>query len=482
MAVSRNRLSPDPLPDLPGRVRAGLIAAGVGPGGRLCVALSGGVDSVVLLHLLHQIRPGLGFQLSAVHVHHGLSPNADHWQAVCAAHCARLGVPFEALRVAVARDHPQGLEAAARLARYAALDAQPVDWLVLAHHLDDQAETLIFRLLRGSGLRGAGAMRAAERPVQGLPRLRPLLGSRRREIEAWARGQGLAWVEDESNADPRYTRNRLRRDLLPAWEADFPGAVPALARAAGHFQEASDLLDELAAQDAAGCGGGDWSLHAFAALSEARQGNLLRWAVRRRGSPPPEAARLAEALRQLREAGPAAALRLPLGEWALGVFRGRVWLEPREAAAPQSVAVGFAAEGRIGVAADLAAPRGMNSPLESGRSVPWGAGRVVFEVAEGEGLDLARLAGADALLTVPWPGLRLRQGADRPRRSFKNLCQEAGLPAWWRAGLPVLRVAGEGVGEGVGEVAWIGGIGVAAEFACRPGELGVVARWEAGAG
>jgi len=414
------------------------------------VGLSGGVDSVVLLHCLHRLQADTGYALAAAHAHHGLSPNADRWEAACAEHCARLGVPFTALRVTVSRDHPQGLEAAARLARYAALDAQPADWLVLGHHQDDQAETLVFRLLRGTGLRGAGAMRGVDRSGRGLPRLRPLLTFRRREIEAWARAQSLGWVEDESNADPRYTRNLLRRDLLPAWEARFPGAVPALARAAGHFQEASDLLDELAALDDAACGSGAWSLVAFATLSDARQRNLVRWAIRRRGGVAPEAVRLAEALRQIEAAGGAAGLRLPLGGLALCVFRGRIWLEPEEEEGmPQPVVL------RLG---------------GQGGSVAWGGGRVTWEASVGQGLALHRLAQADCRLTVRWPGLRLRLGPDRPRRSFKNLSQEAGLPAWWRERLPVLRVGGE--------AAWVGGIGGAAEFACGAGEAGVVLRWE----
>src|SRR5574338_4455 len=421
MAVSRNRPSPDSPGDLPGGVLASLTAAAVGPGTRLCVGLSGGVDSVVLLYFLHRLQADRNFVLAAAHVHHGLSPQADHWEAACAGHCARLGVPFSALRVKVARDHPQGLEAAARLARYAALDAQPADWLVLGHHQDDQAETLVFRLLRGTGLRGAGAMRRVERPVRGLPRLRPLLDVRRREIEAWARAEGLSWVEDESNADLRFTRNRLRGALLPAWEADFPGAVPALARAAGHFQEASDLLDELAALDDAACGSGAWALRAFSALSDARRRNLVRWAIRRRSGVAPEAARLAEALRQIEVAREAAILHLPLGGLALCAFRGRVWLEPEEEGMLPPVALRFGGQGG---------------------AVAWGRGR----------------------------GLQLRLGPDRPSRSFKNLCQEAGLPAWWRDRLPVLRIDAA--------PAWIGGIGEAAEFACSAGEAGVMLRWE----
>lgn len=424
--------------------------AGVGPGTRLVLGLSGGVDSLSLLHLLHRLCPALGFALSAIHVHHGLSPQADRWQALCEAHCARLGIPLLTERVAVARD-AHGLEAAARQVRYAVLEAQPADWLVLGHHLDDQAETLVFRLLRGTGLRGAGAMRGVERPAQGLPRLRPLLGTRRREIEAWARHQGWAWVEDESNADTAYSRNYLRHDVFPDWEARFPGAAAALARAAGHFQEASDLLDELAAQDAAACGGLSWRLAEFLALSEPRQRNLLRWAVRGRGGLAPETSRLAEAIRQLGQGGATAALRLPLGVWALGAYRGRVWLEPAD----------WGGRAVAEIRLDWAAV--------PGQTLPWGSGQVVFSPAQGQGLDWARLAGSPVVLTGPWPGLRLRLGPGRPTRSFKNLCQEAGLPSWWRDHLPVLRV-----GEAA---AWIGGLGVAAEFACGAEAMGLVPNW-----
>lgn len=451
MAATRNRPSPDALVDLAGRVRVGLAAAGVGPGARLCLALSGGVDSVVLLDLLHRLRPEFGFHLAAAHVHHGLSPHADHWLGACAAHCERRGVPFSAVRVAVSRAHPQGLEAAARAARYVVLDAQDADWLVLGHHLDDQAETLLFRLLRGTGLRGAGAMGPVERPRQGLPRLRPLLGARRKEIEAWAVAVGLTWVEDDSNADPRYARNRLRLEILPALEAAFPGAAPTLARAAGHFREASDLLDELAAEDHRRWGGEPWCVEALAGFSDARLRNLLRWAIRGRGSPTPESSRLDEALRQLRLGGGEATLRLPLGAWALGVYRGQAWLEPAVATPPLPREVRF----------------GAGPPAEE--RVPWGAGWVVFEPGSGAGLHRTRLAGRVCRLSTRWPALRLRPRAEGPTRSFKNLCQEAGIPGWWREALPVLAVDGQ--------AAWIGGIGVAAEFACPPGGDGVVLRW-----
>ncbi|WP_211163146.1 tRNA lysidine(34) synthetase TilS, partial [Aromatoleum diolicum] len=323
MVASRNRTPPEAR--LAEVVAGVLAAAGVAPGQRVCVALSGGLDSTVLLHVLAGLRQAKGFALVAAHVHHGLSPNADAWLAFCASLCNRLGVAFHPFREHVVRNHPAGLEAAAREARHAALARVPCDWLALGHHQDDQAETLLFRLLRGTGLRGAGAMSAVEAGAPG--RLRPLLGVRRADILACAGAAGLEWVEDESNADPRYTRNLLRHRIFPLIEDAFPAAVPALARASAHFREADGLLDELAALDQAACGGLPLARAALLELSDERVRNLLRWQMRRMGFEAPARARLVEAVRQLRAVGDQA-LYLPFDGVACCAYRGQVWLEP----------------------------------------------------------------------------------------------------------------------------------------------------------
>lgn len=432
------------------RIAAVLASAGVAAGARICCALSGGVDSVVLFEALRRLQPRFAYRLSAAHVHHGLSPNADAWAAACVARCARAGVPVQVFRVAVEQDHPDGLEAAARAARHAALDTVACDWLAFGHHQDDQAETVLFRLLRGSGVRGAAAMRAASPPLRGRPgRLRPLLELRRADIEGWARCQGLDWVEDESNAALHHTRNAIRHRLLPAAEALFPAAVPALARAAARFAEADDLLGELAALDARACGGPPLSRQAFLALGAARQANLLRWLLQRAGAQAPSSRRLAEALRQLGELPAARALDLSLGAWALRAYRDRVWLEP--SAEPVVEALVWRGE----------------------PALPWAGGCVRFEAACGEGLSAARLAAATRRELAPrTPGMSLRLAPQRPRRELRKLCQEVGIPAWLRARLPVLWVDGE--------PAWVGGIGIAAEFAAVPGEPGVLPRWSVG--
>jgi tRNA(Ile)-lysidine synthase len=174
----------------------------------IAVALSGGVDSVTLLHQLRNRGP-----VAAIHVHHGLSPNADAWAAFCRKLCKQWDVPLTVYRVKVVRSG-KGLEAAARKARYEAFAKADADCIALAHNLDDQAETVLMNLLRGAGRRGASGMPKQSR-FKGKMLLRPLLDTPREAIETYARRHRLAWVEDESNADESLTRNFVRRRLAP---------------------------------------------------------------------------------------------------------------------------------------------------------------------------------------------------------------------------------------------------------------------------
>jgi tRNA(Ile)-lysidine synthase len=431
---------------------AALADAGVDARHRLCCALSGGVDSVVLLDVLHALQPRFGFVLEAAHVHHGLSPSADDWQALCGELCQRYGIPLHVFRVDVPRDHPDGLEAAARVARHGALSQLACDWLVLGHHRDDQAETVLFRLLRGAGVQGAAAMAAIEPASHARPgRLRPLLEVGRDAILACARARGLVWVDDASNADLRFARNDLRHRILPAIETGFPGARATLARAAAHFREAAGLLDELAEADAAACGSNANNVFVRAtllALTPARLANLLRRELRRLGGLPPETAQLAEAMRQLRATSEP--LLLPLGTHACYSYREQVWLAPLQKYAPQ-VIVWQPAAGETA----------------------WAGGKLLCRSATGEGVAASVLDTAfTCRLTPRTPGLQLRLAPARPTKSFKKLCQEAGIPVWLRARLPVLEVDGQ--------AAWIGSLGVAADFACAPGEPGWNLEWRAG--
>ncbi|HAY26230.1 MAG TPA: tRNA lysidine(34) synthetase TilS, partial [Candidatus Accumulibacter sp.] len=233
----------------------------------------------MLLHGLSGLRAaGLGCELSAVHVHHGLSPHADAWADFCWQLCERFDVALAVERVEVPLATGEGLEAAARRQRHAVFARCPADWLALAHHRDDQAETVLFRLLRGAGVRGAAGMPGERRQAAGPRLIRPLLGVPRTTIAAHAAEQALCWVEDESNADRRHRRNHLRHAVLPCIAQQFPAAAQALARAAGHFAEAAQLLDELAVIDRSLVAGGEGriDLRRFNRLSASRDRKSTR--------------------------------------------------------------------------------------------------------------------------------------------------------------------------------------------------------------
>ncbi|HDS1735523.1 tRNA lysidine(34) synthetase TilS [Pseudomonas sp. BP8] len=250
------------------------------------VAFSGGLDSTVLLQLLADYaRSHAAPPLRALHVHHGLQSAADAWPAHCQAICDSLGIELHVIYVQVASS--ASLEQAARDARYKAFSEilGPGDVLFTGQHRDDQAETLLFRLLRGAGLRGLAAMPAV-RPLGRGRLVRPLLGQSRNQLHAHAEHAGLSWIEDPSNADSHFARNFLRGDILPLLRQRWPQASQSLARSADHLGEALGLLDELARDDLNAAGQGApvaWAgldslaLDALKALSPARQRNALQY-------------------------------------------------------------------------------------------------------------------------------------------------------------------------------------------------------------
>jgi len=273
-----------------------------------------------LLHAASRLAGDMDFRLIALHVNHGLSPNADSWAGFCATICRELGVPLDVVRVDVPRDTGEGLESAARRARHQALQERSADWILLAHHADDQAETVLHNLLRGAGVRGAAAMPPARGRI-----LRPLLGLSRSTLLEYAQAHRLTWIEDESNADCRYTRNYLRREVLPVITSRFPRAGEQLAAAAARFREADALLDELAALD----------LHDHPAefplplkllrdVSANRARNLLRALLTAHGVQSPDERRVGEFVRQVTTAGNDRHPRLDLAGYALWCADGQL--------------------------------------------------------------------------------------------------------------------------------------------------------------
>ena len=249
------------------------------------IAFSGGLDSTVLLHLLASLANTESLPpLRAVHVHHGLQAAADAWPAHCQSTCDSLGVPLRVMHVQV--QPGASLERAARDARYQVFtEVTGVgEVLLTGQHRDDQAETLLFRLLRGAGVRGLAAM-PVQRPLAAGCLVRPLLDVSRAELEAYAEAHQLKWIKDPSNADSRFSRNYLRHRVLPILTERWPQATANLARTAEHLSEAQDLLDELAQMDLRAANQSSpfsWlhlpslALAPLRELTDARQRNALR--------------------------------------------------------------------------------------------------------------------------------------------------------------------------------------------------------------
>ena len=433
-------------------VEQALLDAGL-TGARVVVGLSGGMDSVALLHALVQVAPALGVTPSALHVHHGLSPRADAWARSCTELCRALGVTFTEVRVHVDHRSKLGVERAAREARYAVFKQQRADAIALAHHADDQAETVMLQLLRGAGVHGLSAMPTtrALNSATGLLLVRPWLRLPRAQIHTYAQLAGLPWIEDESNRDLAFDRSFLRMCILPGLVARFPGLTETFGRAARNFADAVQLLDELAARDAQGGGVGDsLSVSALAALSPAGARNLLRWFLERRGLPAPSRDQLEEALRQGLAARGDAQLRVKLGAVWLRRHRGRLYLQPAGREPARGWSLTWSGEDEL--------------------VLPGGLGRLRFEPARGTGLSLERLRAQSVAVRSRAGGERLRLAPNRPSRTLKNLLHEAAIPEWERGFLPLLFV---------GEVlVWVPAVGQDFRFAAAAEEPSVMPRWE----
>lgn len=272
------------------------------PGLPLGVAYSGGADSTALLLACAEKWPG---QVRAVHVHHGLQAAADDFERHCMAFCARLGVPLAVRRVDARHARGESPEDVARTARYQAFsDTAQEEWaqfaiknIAIAQHADDQVETLLLALTRGAGLPGLSAM-PARWVRDGITFHRPLLGVPASEIRAWLRERGAAYIDDPSNANEQFTRNRIRARLLPALEAAFPQFRETFARSAAHAAQAQALLQEVAAQDLLIVGTPP-AIGALRALSRPRRANLLRYWLMACYRVAPSSAQLHELLDQI---------------------------------------------------------------------------------------------------------------------------------------------------------------------------------------
>lgn len=408
------------------------------------LAYSGGVDSHVLLHLA--VKAGL--PVTAVHVNHGLSANADAWQQHCQQVCDDLAVTLHVEKVQVKKSGGS-LEASARLARYHQFSQYITGdntVLLTAHHQDDQAETVMLRLLRGSGLHGWAGMRPV-RPFAGSRLLRPLLDFRRQQLLDYANTAGLQWIEDESNINTTHDRNFLRHDVLPMLEKRWPQAAKRIAMVAADAREAAEVLDQLADLDLQACRHPDEGLDVavLGQFDRHHQALIVRlW---------------------LRENGFAMPSRVKLGE-ILGLIQGQ----------PESVkAVCRWADAEVWRYHHQLVVRAVIPEFQTDWCREWQpqAGGVnlpelalVLETAcdRGAGLKQSAVAGKSLRLSLRQGGEHVRLPGRNHHHVLKKLYQEAAVPPWLRNRLPLVYVEDE--------LAAVAGLWVFAPFACKKDEPG----------
>jgi tRNA(Ile)-lysidine synthase len=362
-----------------------------------------------------------GLPLRALHVHHGLSPHADEWVVHCESICQQLAVELIIERVTLVRGNGESLEAQARTARYLRLTARmrEGEWLLTAHHQDDQLETLLLALKRGAGLRGLAGILPSQ-PFAGGRLLRPLLDISRTELADAAVTLPFGWVEDESNQDVSYDRNFLRQQLIPQLKARWPAMAQTAARSMARCAEQEALLDELAESDWHRAGEGE-ALHIgpLHDLSPTRRNNLLRYWIRRQGGEMPSREQLGRLWQEVALARGDANPRLNWGRLSCRRYQERLYLVSPDLQPCHQVL-----------------PLTLGEPL----TLPDGLGTLSVRWQEsGEGL--LRAPRPDEPLSVRFqvaPGIPLKPVGRGGSRRMKKLLQEYGVPSWQRGRIPIL--------------------------------------------
>ena len=413
------------------------------PPTQLAVAFSGGLDSTVLLHAT--IKAHGKKNVHAFHVHHGIQKEADQWQAHCKAVSKKFGCHFDTQNVKL--NKPSNIESQARNLRYEALtqmcQAHKIQDLLLAHHLDDQAETVLIQLMRGAGLPGLSAMPQVK-SKELIHLWRPFLNMRRKDLEIYAKEHQLTWIEDPSNQDESYRRNAIRKTILPTLEKFQEGAIENLSRSAKHLGEAQELLNQLADIDLglieAKEGLSKTNLIRLYKTSQARATNALRRWLSKNGLAYPSEERLTAWWSELQQTRSDSQLQWDHDQQVIRLWRGHLIITQDSSSTEV-----------MGEWVFKKIPANSKKP---------GIAKDRFEKAKQKGLinTMAREGGE-----------KFKVDAKRPRRSLKNLYQEADIPPWQRD-VPLLYI-----GE---ELVAVAGIGISADWLTTEGPR-ISPEWQA---
>jgi tRNA(Ile)-lysidine synthase len=415
------------------------------PPTQLAVAFSGGLDSTVLLHAT--IKAHGKKNVHAFHVHHGIQKEADQWQAHCKAVAKKFGCHFDTRNVKLNKQ--SNIESQARNLRYEALtqmcEAHKIQDLLLAHHLDDQAETVLIQLMRGAGLPGLSAMPQVK-SNELIHLWRPFLNMRRKDLESYAEEHKLTWIEDPSNQDESYRRNAVRKSILPTLEKFQKGAIENLARSAKHLGEAQGLLNQLADIDLGLIEGKEGlsktNLIRLYKTSQARATNALRRWLSKNGLAYPSEERLTAWWSELTQARLDAKLQWDHDQCVIRLWRGHLSITQD---------LNAQAKGKEKEKENVTTEGEWTFEKVPANSKKPGIAKDRFEKAKQKGLinTMAREGGE-----------KFKVDLKRPRKSLKNLYQEAAIPPWQRD-VPLLYI-----GE---ELVAVAGIGISADWQTTEG-------------
>ena len=413
----------------------------------MTVALSGGVDSVVLLYLLHQLQERQTFTLKASHVHHGLSKNADKWVKFCEKLCTKLSVPLDVHYIKLPQKKSLGIEGEARQLRYEKLLQTKTDLVVLAHHEDDQAETFLLQLIRGAGVKGLSSMAhfAATRRLW-----RPLLNTSRIDIESYAKKHKLKWIEDESNQNIDFDRNFIRSKVLPILKSRFNYIIKVISRSASHLAEAQYLLDDLAEIDLKNYLKSYNYKHKLKVktldkLSNYRAKNVLRFWLEMNGQMMPSKDLLDELLRQVLTAKKDAELKIELSkDDEIRRYKDEIYIVPKKQKHEKNYEIIWSGETKI--------------ILPNGQ-------RLTFKKVKGRGINLKFLRDQKLKIRNRQGGEFFKPDSKRPTKKIKQLLQESDLPPWEREFLPLIFVGDD--------LAFVPNFGIDIKFQTKAKELGL---------
>ena len=414
----------------------------------MTVALSGGLDSVVLLHLLHQLQKTHHYTLKASHVHHGLSKNADKWVKFCEKLCTKLSVPLDVHYIKLPQKKSLGIEGEARRLRYEKLLQSKTDLVVLAHHEDDQAETFLLQLIRGAGIKGLSSMAHFDDKRK---LWRPLLNASRIDIESYAKKHQLKWIEDESNQNIDFDRNFIRYKVLPILKNRFSHIIKVISRSTSHLAEAQYLLDDLAKIDLKSYLKSNNYKHKLQVktlekLSNARAKNILRYWLEVNDQLMPSKDLLDELLRQVLTAKKDAELKIQLSkDFEIRRYKDEIYIAEKNQKGQKNYEIIWKGESEI--------------------LLPNGA-QLNFKKVKGRGINFKFLDNQKLRIRNRQGGESFKPDSKRPTKKIKQLLQESDLPPWEREFLPLIFIGGE--------LASVPNFGIDIKFQTKPNEVGLV--------